>query len=112
MVVFDGSLDEESCAKEVKTIEEFLKANAEFEATDFWGRRPLAYEINRKRTGYYSLFLYRGDNTVVESLDKSFKFNTSILRHLSVMRDPAKKTAKDIVPDEQGDDKQDDDGDE
>jgi small subunit ribosomal protein S6 len=108
MVIFDGSIDEDTLSKEVKSIEELLKENADYEKVDMWGRRQLAYEIEGKRSGYYSLFVFSGDNTIVEKLEKHMKFNTNILRNMSVVRNPDKRTAKDIVEDENSEDTEDD----
>jgi small subunit ribosomal protein S6 len=108
MVVFDGSIDEDTLGKEVKNIEDLLTTGASFESTVQWGRRQLAYEIKGKRSGYYCLFLYQGENTIVEQIDKLIKFNENVLRSLSVVREPNKRTAKDIVAVEESEESIDD----
>lgn len=86
MIVYDGTLPEETLQKEREAVEKFLRENADFEKIDLWGKRELAYEIRRKRVGNYSLFLYTSEATVPGQLEKTLKLNEHVLRYLSVRR--------------------------
>ncbi|MBN1127395.1 MAG: 30S ribosomal protein S6 [Chitinispirillaceae bacterium] len=88
VIVFDGTLPDDVLHKEQAQIEEFLKQNATFEKTDVWGKRTLAYPIRKKKLGYYCLFLYEAEGTVIAALERPFKLNERVLRFLSVVRDP------------------------
>jgi small subunit ribosomal protein S6 len=86
MIVFDGALPDETLQKEQKQIEEFLAQNASFEKTDVWGKRPLAYTIKKKKLGYYCLFLFEGEGTIVNAIERHIKLNEAILRHQTIVR--------------------------
>ena len=94
MVVFDGTLPDDVLQKEQKMVEELLSQNAEFEKTDVWGKKSLAYTIRKKRTGYYCLFLFICDHDIVPVIDKHVKHNDNILRHLTVVRDLKNEAAR------------------
>ena len=94
MVVFDGTLPEDVLQKEQRQIEELIARHAEFEKTDVWGKKTLAYPIRKKRTGYYCLFIYSGTGDAVQALDRHIKLNESILRHLTVVRDLKNEVAR------------------
>ena len=94
MIVFDGTLPDETLQKEQAQIEEFLKQNASFEKTDVWGKRSLAYSINKKKIGYYCLFLYEGEGTIVNALEYHIKLNEQILRHQTVVRNVKNDAAR------------------
>ncbi len=51
------------------------------------GRRAFAYEIDKKRDGMYILMQFTGDSTVPKELDRIFKINDEIIRHLIVRQD-------------------------
>lgn len=87
MVVFDGTLPEDVLQKEQKQIEDLIAQHAEFEKTDVWGKKSLAYTVRKKRTGYYCLFLFSGSGDIATIIDKNIKLNQNILRHLTVSRD-------------------------
>ena len=94
VIIFDGSLPDETIAKEQEKIESFLKENTEFEKTDVWGKKNLAYEINKKKSGYYCAFIFKGEGEICDTLKKSIKLNQNILRHLSVLYEKTPEISK------------------
>lgn len=97
MIVFDGTLPDDVIQKEQKQIEELLKQCSQFEKTDVWGKRQLAYTIKKKKTGCYCLFLYEGEGDAVVALDKAIKLNTNVLRYLTVVRNLKNEAARAIA---------------
>jgi len=96
-VIFDGSLPEEAVAKEQKKFEEYLSENYEFHNTEAWGKKDLAYEIDRKRTGYYFLFIFSGEGNINEVITDKFKLDEKVIRTMTVLYEEYKK--KDITED-------------
>jgi small subunit ribosomal protein S6 len=92
IVIFDGSLPDDTIQKENTVFEEFLKTNTEFEKTDIWGKRNLAYQIRKKRAGVYYLYNYedQSEKNIAGKIEKYFKLNDSVLRHLTVIRETPK----------------------
>jgi ribosomal protein S6 len=97
MVLFDGSLPEETIRNEHQRIEQFVKDNADLDETVEWGKRTMAFEIKGKKSGVYYLYHYTGEGDMPAKLERSFKMNTSILRHLTVVRNPAARTFVDLA---------------
>lgn len=100
VVVFDGSLPEETIAKEHKAVEEFLSSKFDFHKTDVWGKRDLAYEIDKKKTGYYCLFIYSGEGNMNEAMTNLFKLNDKVIRHMTVLHEELKVPKKKDVSEE------------
>lgn len=89
IVVFDGALPQETIEKESKKIEELLSANGKVEKIDDWGKKVLAYQINKTTTGYYVLFTYEFAGNAGKFIEDNFKFNESIIRYLTVIAEDA-----------------------
>lgn len=51
------------------------------------GRRPMAYEIGKRREGMYILMQFTSDPEVPKELDRIFRINDEIIRHLVVRQD-------------------------
>jgi small subunit ribosomal protein S6 len=49
-----------------------------------WGRRPLAYMINKLAKAHYLCVNIEADQPVLAELEHAFKFNDAVLRHLTV----------------------------
>lgn len=54
---------------------------------DRWGRRKLAYEIDKQREGYYVFLNVEIDTKNLPELERNLKLSTSILRYLIVRAD-------------------------
>lgn len=91
VVVFDATIGDDALQKEQSKFEDFLKSNSSFEKTVVWGKRELAYEIDRKRLGYYCLFHFEGEGDLAGKIDDDFRLNGNVLRHLTLIRDLKKE---------------------
>ena len=49
-----------------------------------WGRRQLAYSIQKIHKAHYVLMNIECNQTVLEELEHGFKFNDAVLRHLTM----------------------------
>lgn len=55
-----------------------------------WGRRQLAYTINKVHKAHYVLMNIESSLETLQELESSFKFNDAVLRWLTVRRDEAR----------------------
>lgn len=51
-----------------------------------WGRRQLAYQINKLSKAHYICLNIEVDQTVLGELEHAFKFNDAVLRHLTIVK--------------------------
>ena len=54
---------------------------------DKWGKRKLAYQIQKFEDAFYVFFLYEGDPDVSSELERRFKQDEKIIRYLTVKKD-------------------------
>jgi small subunit ribosomal protein S6 len=54
-----------------------------------WGKRRLAYLINKQARGFYILIDYAGESTVVDELERNLKIDDKILKFMTVLKDKA-----------------------
>ncbi|MDE6586795.1 MAG: 30S ribosomal protein S6 [Paramuribaculum sp.] len=47
-----------------------------------WGQRKLAYPIQKKSTGYYTLVEFDGEPTIVKKLETAFRRDERVMRFL------------------------------
>lgn len=59
------------------------REGAEVTAVDKWGKRKLAYIIDKKyREGYYVLVKFNGTPAAVKEADRLLKIDDNVLRHM------------------------------
>ena len=61
--------------------------------TDKWGRKKLAYEVQKFSEGYYTLFEMNAGPTLIAELERRFRNNDAVIKYLSVRMDEAEKAA-------------------
>jgi len=54
-----------------------------------WGRRHLAYSINKIHKAHYTLINCETNNEALEELTTAFRYNDAVLRHLVIRTDEA-----------------------
>ncbi len=54
-----------------------------------WGRRQLAYPINKVHKAHYVLMNIETDKKTLDELSSAFRFNDAVIRNLIVQRDEA-----------------------
>jgi small subunit ribosomal protein S6 len=87
MIIIDPDLLPDEAEKENEKVLNFIKENGgELENSEKWGKRTLAYEINKKKDGYYFLNLFRMDSVIVNKLVSNYRINEKILRYNLISR--------------------------
>ncbi|MFD2522934.1 30S ribosomal protein S6 [Emticicia soli] len=74
-----------------EAVEKFKKTltdnGAELVHEEHWGLRKLAYTIQHKNTGYYQLFQYKANTSIVATLETDFKRDERVMRYLTTKLD-------------------------
>ena len=88
------TLTDEQSDELVKQFEVIIaEQGGELLKTDKWGRKKLAYEIQKFSEGYYTLFEMNAGPTLIAELERRFRNHDSVIKYLSVRMDEAEKAA-------------------
>ena len=72
----------------VKKFENFLtERNCEIVAKENWGLKKLAYPIQLKKNGFYTLIEFKGEGSIVADLETAFKRDERVIRYLTTKLD-------------------------
>ena len=64
-----------------------------------WGRRRLAYPIDRHREGAYHIVVFEAPTTVIAELERGILITEEVLRHLVVRQDRPARAMRDAGTD-------------
>lgn len=88
------TLTDEQSDELVKQFEGIIaEQGGELLKTDKWGRKKLAYEVQKFSEGYYTLFEMNAGPDLIHELERRFRNNDSVIKYLSVRMDEAEKAA-------------------
>lgn len=81
MVILSPELDERQIAP---TLDKFLKVitndGGTIDNIDIWGKRRLAYEIQKKTEGLYAVVAFTATSAATQELDRQLKLNETVMR--------------------------------
>ena len=81
MVILDPDLEERTVAP---SLDQYLNVvrqdGGSVESVDIWGRRRMAYEIQKKSEGIYAVIQLDAEPATVKELDRQLTLNESVLR--------------------------------
>jgi small subunit ribosomal protein S6 len=81
MVILDPDLEERTISP---SLDQFLtvvrNSGGSVEKVDIWGRRRLAYEIDKRVEGIYAVVDVQAEPATVQELDRQLNLNESVLR--------------------------------
>ena len=81
-------LSDSQVEEAVRKFEDLLKEhNCEIVAKENWGLRKLAYPIQLKKNGFYTLIEFKGEGVVVADLELAFKRDERVIRYLTTKLD-------------------------
>ena len=86
-VILSAKLEEEARAEVVEKIKGYItRYNGTVGEIEEWGKKKLAYEIQRQSEGFYYLINFEGDQTTPNGLEAELRILEPVLRYLVVKK--------------------------
>lgn len=99
--IFDSALEDEAITAKLDTFHAMLAAEgAEAPKLDIWGRRTLAYPIQKRQTGFYVVANIDTDPTLLPEFERALRLDEAVLRYLVVLNDTPATPA--VIPTAKG----------
>ena len=87
LLMLDPELSEEQQGAVVARTRELIeKDGGRIDRHDAWGRRKLAYEINKKGDGNYHLLLFSCSAETLDEVSRVLKIDDTVMRHMATRR--------------------------
>lgn len=97
LFVVNGALAEDEIKAAAEKFTTLIAANGEIIKIDEWGKRRLAYPINKVNEGYYVLVSFTAAPEFPDELDRLFGINDAILRSMTLKLEKAPEVAADAA---------------
>jgi small subunit ribosomal protein S6 len=81
MVILDPNLDERTVGPSLDKYLNVIRTDGgSVDNVDVWGRRRMAYEINKNAEGIYAVLTLQAEPATVKEFDRQLTLNESVLR--------------------------------
>jgi len=86
--IINAAIEEEQIEATINRILELIKVNGgEIIEVDKWGRKRLAYAIEKTKSGYYVVIRFEAPTDLIAKLERLYQLDEYILRHLTIVLD-------------------------
>ncbi|MBQ7504262.1 MAG: 30S ribosomal protein S6 [Ruminococcus sp.] len=86
-MIFSLKQGEEGIQALVEKFKALIEKHATLQNVDEWGKRRLAYLINKESEGYYVLMNFESEAEFPAELDRVFKITDGVLRSMIIKKD-------------------------
>jgi small subunit ribosomal protein S6 len=88
MYIVRPDLDDEALRTATESVDALIRGlGGTVGKTTMWGKRRLAYEVDRLRDGHYVITLIQLDGARVADLERALQIHDTVFRHMLVRRD-------------------------
>lgn len=84
--VVDTSIGEEAVTGVVEKFKAMIAKSCSVESVDEWGKRRLAYPIEDRTEGYYTLVNFTAEPDFIKELDRVYNITDGILRTITIKK--------------------------
>jgi small subunit ribosomal protein S6 len=83
MVIIDGGIDDNAAQQQVKSITATITSvgGSIHGNPDWWGKRRLAYPINKKEDGYYVVYNILAPAGALDEVERALRIADNVVRH-------------------------------
>lgn len=100
-IIFDPGLEEARINEELERVTgPIAQAGGEVVEVQRWGKKKLAYNIKKRRDGTYVHVKHKSPAPLISEMDRRFRLNESVLRHLTVLAPKESPRAAEEAPKE------------
>lgn len=86
MMILEPELEDHKAV--VDEVQEVVRnLGGEIEKVDVWGKRRLAYPLQKQTEGHYSVFAFKTEPANMQELERVLRLKPQVLRHLVTLRD-------------------------
>jgi len=90
--ILNPVLDEEKFSEMVSFVNKLIEDNGgDIVEVDEWGVKKLAYEMDKKSTGFYVNMYFNAPGTAIEVVERNMRIHDDIMRYLTLKYDAKMK---------------------
>ncbi len=87
-IIIKATLDEEARKTEIEKIHGLIERfNGTIEKVDDWGKRRLAYEIQKQTDGFYSFITFTSEADAPSEIESRLRIRENVLRFLTIRQE-------------------------
>ena len=105
LFIVNPNFDGDGISTVIEKVTGYVKeADAEVANIQHWGKRRLAYQIEKQQYGNYVLMYLTGDSPKITDLQRNLELDSAVLAYLTIRLDEMPEFDKVFIPEDDGED--------
>lgn len=89
MVIYSLTNGEDAAKALIEKFKGMIEANGTLESVDEWGKKKLAYEVQKMKEAFYYFIRFEAESTVPAEIESRVRIMDNVIRYLCVRQDEA-----------------------
>ena len=86
IMIINSNLEETTIRATIEKFESLINANGKVESTEEWGKKKLAYPIEKQNEGYYVLVNFTSNPEFIDELSRIYNITDEVIKHIVVKK--------------------------
>ena len=87
-LVVNAKIEDEARIATLEAVKELItRFGGNITSVDDWGRKRLAYEIQKMKEGHYYFIQFESDSTVPNEIEQRVRIMENVIRYLCIRKD-------------------------
>jgi len=87
-LVVNAKIEDETRLATLESTKELItRFGGNITSVDDWGKKRLAYEIQKKKEGFYYFIQFESDSTVPGEIEQRIRIMENVIRYLCIRKD-------------------------
>lgn len=86
IMIINSNLEEAAIKSTIEKISSLIGSHGTVESTEEWGKRKLAYPIQKQAEGYYVLVNFESNPEFIDELERVYNITDEVIKHIVVKK--------------------------
>lgn len=86
IMIINSNLEEAVIKSTIEKISSLIGSHGTVESTEEWGKRKLAYPIQKQAEGYYVLVNFESNPEFIDELERVYNITDEVIKHIVVKK--------------------------
>lgn len=87
VVIINPNVDEEGIKSLVQKFETLINTDGKVEKAEELGKRRLAYEVKKNKEGYYVIFHFEANTSLIAELERNYRITDEVIKFMTIKVD-------------------------
>ena len=87
VIIINPAVEEEGTKTLIQKFTEIINNDGKLEKVDELGKRKLAYEVKKCKEGFYAIFNFEGNTTLISELERNYRITDEVIKFMTIKID-------------------------